>query len=163
MRALFALALLGVPLLVITELPRFMELVGSVQATSSPVVYLTPTPALRLSVPLSTATRPRSVVLDDVVPPTLAPPPATATLVATPRAAPTGEKVMIGNTGGQGAVLRSDPVTGKPLGTLRDKQVLDVIERRNISGSGDWVRVRTTDGAEGWVTGLAALPAPRTP
>src|SRR5205814_1206741 len=113
MRALFALALLGVPLLVVTELPRLLALAGSVPAPKGAVIIATPTPALRLTDALSTATRPRSVALDDVVPPTLAPPIATATSVATPRPAPTGEKVMIGNTGGQGAVLRSDPVTGK--------------------------------------------------
>jgi hypothetical protein len=69
---------------------------------------------------------------------------------------------MIGNTGGLGAVLRSDPVTGKPVAALRERQVLDVLERRNIPGSGDWVRVRTSDGLEGWVTGLVAQPAPAT-
>ena len=43
---------------------------------------------------------------------------------------------------------------------LRDEQTLEVLERRNIPGSGDWVRVRTSDGLEGWVTGLVALPPP---
>ena len=71
-----------------------------------------------------------------------------------------GERIVIGNTGGRGAVLRADPVTGRLVAALREQQVLDVLERRNIPGSGDWVRVRTSDGQEGWVTGLVALQAP---
>ena len=68
--------------------------------------------------------------------------------------------VVIGNTGGLGAVLRADPVTGSPVAALRDQQVLDVLERRNVPGSGDWVHVRTADGKEGWVTGIVARPLP---
>jgi len=41
---------------------------------------------------------------------------------------------------------------------LREQQVLEVLERRNVPGGGDWVRVRTSEGVEGWVTGLVALP-----
>jgi hypothetical protein len=66
--------------------------------------------------------------------------------------------VVIGNTGGRGAVLRAEPVTGRPVTALREQQVLDVLERRNVPGSGDWVHVRTSEGLEGWVTGLVALP-----
>jgi len=77
------------------------------------------------------------------------------------RPTPTGERIVIGNTGGLGAVLRSDPVTGRPVAALHEQQVLDVVERRNVPGSGDWVRARTADGVEGWVTGLVALPIAR--
>jgi hypothetical protein len=87
---------------------------------------------------------------------------ATATAAPTPRPTPTGERVIIGNTGGVGAVLRADPVTGKPIASLREQQQLDVLERRNIPGSGDWVHVRTADGREGWITALVAQPAPTT-
>jgi len=79
-------------------------------------------------------------------------------LTPTARATPTGERIIIGNTGGQGAVLRSDPVTGRAVAALREQQVLEVLERRNVPGSGDWVHVRTIEGVEGWVTGLVALP-----
>jgi hypothetical protein len=41
---------------------------------------------------------------------------------------------------------------------LHEQQTLDVLERRTIPGSGDWIHVRTSDGVEGWVTALAALP-----
>jgi hypothetical protein len=70
---------------------------------------------------------------------------------------------VVGNTGGRGAVLRADPVTGRPVAALRDQQVLEVIERRNVPGSGDWVHVRTAEGVEGWVTGVVALPLSSAP
>lgn len=159
-KALFAMAMLGVPLLVITTLPRLFELAGSVPAPSTDTGIVAPSPAFRLIETPTPGSRSRFAPLNDTPPPTLAPPEATATPVATPRPAPTGERIVIGNTGGRGAVLRADPVTGRPVAALREQQVLDVLERRNIPGGGDWVRVRTSDGLEGWVTSLVALPAP---
>lgn len=156
-RSLLVVALLGLPVLVVIELPRFLDLAGSVPAPAGRVEYATPEPAFRLLEASPTA-RSRFAPLDDRVPPTLSPPVATATAAPTPRPTPTGERIVIGNTGGLGAVLRADPVTGRPLGALRDAQVLDVLERRNVPGSGDWVRVRTADGTEGWITGLVAQP-----
>jgi hypothetical protein len=150
-------ALLGLPLLVVIELPRFLDLAGSVPAPTDRAELATPEPAFRLLDP-TPAPRSRFAPLDDRVPPTLSPPVVTATAPATPRPTPTGERIVIGNTGGLGAVLRADPVTGRPLAALRDQQVLDVLERRNIPGSGDWVHVRTADGAEGWITGIVAQP-----
>jgi hypothetical protein len=160
-RLFFVLALLVVPLLVITELPRFLDLAASVPAPRPSEVFTTPTPAFRLNDSSTANARSRTSVLDGALPPTLAPPVATATAMPTLRPTPTGERIVIGNTGGQGAVLRSDPVTGRPVGALHERQVLDVVERRNVPGSGDWVRVRTAEGLEGWVTGLVALPVPR--
>ncbi len=157
----FVLALLVVPLLVVTELPRLLDLAASVPAPRPGDVFVTPTPAFRLSDTSPANARLRPSVLDNALPPTLAPPVATATAVPTLRPTPTGERIIISNTGGQGAVLRSDPVTGRPVGALHDQQVLDVVERRNVPGSGDWVRVRTSDGLEGWVTGLVAVPLAR--
>lgn len=159
-RIVLVLALLGVPLLVVTELPRFLELAAAVPGPKTSDIFVTPTPAFRLSDTTPASARTRSA-FTDTLPPTLAPPIATATAAPTPRATATGERVMIGNTGGQGAVLRSDPVTGAPIASLRDQQILDVLERRTVPGSGDWLRVRTPDGKEGWVTGLAALPTSR--
>ena len=161
LKALFALALLAVPLLVITTLPRLFELAGSVPSPpSSDSGVLAPSPAFRLIDTPTAGTRSRFASLNDTPPPTLAPPEATATPPAAPRPEPTGERIVIGNTGGRGAVLRADPVTGRPVAALREQQVLDVLERRNIPGGGDWVRVRTSDGQEGWVTSLVALPGP---
>jgi SH3-like domain-containing protein len=38
--------------------------------------------------------------------------------------------------------------------------MLEVLERRVVPASGNWVHVRTPEGTEGWVIGLVALPAP---
>jgi hypothetical protein len=157
---LLIVALLGLPLLVVVELPRFLDLAGSVPPPSSGVTYTTPEPAFKLLDVTPTPAKSRFAPLDDSVPPTLSAPVATATAAPSPRPTPTGERVVIGNTGGLGAVLRADPVSGKPLGALRDQQVLDVLERRSVPGGGDWIRVRTSDGLEGWVTGVVARPAP---
>ena len=158
LKGVVVLALLGVPLLVITVLPRFFELAGSVPALSPGSTGPLPTPAFRLTDPTPTAIRGRFAPVVETPPPTLAPPPPVQAQVATPRPSPTGERIVIGNTGGVGAVLRSDPVTGQPIAALREGLVLEVVERRSVAGSGDWVRVRTAEGVEGWVTGLVALP-----
>ena len=160
-RSLLIVALLGLPLLIVVELPRFLDLAGSVPPPSG-ATYVTPEPAFKLLDVTPTPVKSRFAPLDDSVPPTLSPPVATATAAPTPRPTPTGERVMIGNTGGIGAVLRADPVSGQPVGSLREQQVLDVLERRNVPGSGDWVRVRTADGMEGWVTSIVARPVPPT-
>ena len=157
-RSLLIVALLGLPLLVVIELPRFLDLAASVPPPANGVTFATPEPAFTLL--NATPVKSRFAPLNDNVPPTLSPPVATATAAPSPRPAPTGERVVIGNTGGLGAVLRADPVSGRPVGALRDQQVLDVLERRSVPGSGDWVRVRTADGTEGWITGLVAKPLP---
>ena len=158
-RTVLVVALLAVPLLVVIELPKFMDMAGSVPLPKSSITFATAEPAFRLIDTTPTTTRSRFAALDPTPPPTLSPPVATATAVPTPRPQPTGERIVIGNTGGIGAVLRSDPVTGRPVAALREQQVLDVLERRNVPGSGDWVRVRTADGVEGWVTAIVARPA----
>jgi hypothetical protein len=160
-KALIVVALLGVPLLVITALPQFFELAGAVPALSGSPAAPAPTPGFRLSGPTSAA-RSRFAPIQDAAPPTLAPPVA-VTEVATPRPSPTGERIVIGNTGGVGAILRAEPVIGAPITSLREGVMVEVIEHRSVAGSGDWVRVRTTAGAEGWVTGLVALPIAATP
>jgi hypothetical protein len=149
-------ALLGVPLLVILGLPRLFELASSVPALSQAGNGAAPTPAFRLTEPTSTTSRARFAPVVETPPPTLAPPRAPVQ-VATARPTATGERVVIGNTGGAGAVLRSDPVTGRQVAALREGLVVDVLERRSVAGSGDWVHVRTPEGVEGWVTGLVAL------
>jgi hypothetical protein len=159
-RSLLVVALLGLPLLVVIELPTFLDLAGSVPPPADGVSFATAEPAFKLLDTTPTPGRSRFAPLDDSVPPTLSPPVGTATAAPTPRPTPTGERVVIGNTGGLGAVLRTEPVTGRAVGALREQQVLDVLERRNVPGSGDWVRVRTADGLEGWVTGIVARPLP---
>jgi hypothetical protein len=160
-RSLLVVVLLALPVLVVVELPKFLDLAGSVPPPASGVTYATPEPAFSLlETTPSTSTGSRIAPLDPTPPPTLSPPVATATAVPTARPTPTGERIVISNTGGIGAVLRADPVTGRPVAALREQQVLDVLERRNVPGSGDWVHVRTADGVEGWVTGVVARPAP---
>jgi hypothetical protein len=158
LKLLLVVALLGIPLLVITSLPRFFELVGSVPAVRDQQVDPTATPGFTLTDPTPTRALARFGALDETPPPTLAPPAVTATAVGTPRPTPTAERSTIGNKGGVGAILRAAPVTGRPVAALHEQQVLDVLERRTIPGSGVWVRARTSDGVEGWVTGLVALP-----
>ncbi len=155
---MLVIALLAVPLLVVIELPRLFDLAGSVPPPTAGVTFATPTPSFSLSDATPTAARGRVSILDAGPPPTLAPPSTTATPAPTPLPAPTGERIVIQNTGGLGAVLRSDPVTGKPVAALREQQVLDVLEHRDVPGSGDWIRVRTSEGVEGWVTGAVTRP-----
>lgn len=158
-RTLFVVALLAMPVLVVLQLPHLLELAGSVPAPPD-TPFATP-PAFRLfDVTPTAVSSSRFSPLDPTPPPTLSPPATRPTAAPTPRATATGERIVIGNTGGQGAVLRADPVTGRPVGALRDTQVLDVLEHRNVPGGGDWVHVRTADGLEGWVTGLVARPLP---
>src|SRR5258708_3284632 len=128
-KALFAVVLLGVPLVVISALPRLFEIAGSVSATASGAPGSGQ--PLLLSDPSPTSQRARFAALEETPPPTLAPPAATATRAATPRPTGTGERVVIGNTGGIGAVLRSDPVTGRAVASLHEQQIADVLERRN--------------------------------
>ena len=156
-KAAVVVLLLSVPLLVITALPRLFELAGSIPAAGSQPAAAA-APAFRLVDATPTNARARFGALEETPPPTLAPPALTSTPVATPRPAPTGERAVIGNTGGVGAVLRAEPVTGQAMASLREQLVVDVLERRVIPGSGEWVHVRTAEGVEGWVIGLVARP-----
>jgi hypothetical protein len=156
-RAAAVVVLLSVPLLVVTALPRFFELAGSIPATGRQPSTAA-APAFRLVDATPTNSRARFGALEETPPPTLAPPAMTATPAATARPTPTGERIVIGNTGGVGAVLRTDPVTGRAVASLREQLVLEVLERRTVPGSGEWVHVRTAEGVEGWVIGLVALP-----
>jgi hypothetical protein len=159
-KVLAVVVLLGTPLMVVSALPRLFELAGSAPASGGSTSAATSNTAFRLVDASPTNVRARFAPVDDGPPPTLAPPPATATPIATPRPTGTGERIIIGNTGGIGAVLRAEPVTGRPVGSLREGLILEVLERRSVPGSGNWVHVRTPEGAEGWVIGLVALPAP---
>jgi hypothetical protein len=152
MRALFAVVLLAVPLLVIAALPQLFELAGSIPALGSAPVAIVPTP-FRLADPTPVSKRLAPVT---EAPPTLAP---VATATAAARATPTGERVIVTNTGGLGAVLRAEPVSGRQVASLQEQLMLTVLERRTVGGA-EWLRVRTDQGQEGWVLGLVARPAP---
>jgi hypothetical protein len=155
-RVLIAVALLGVPLLVIAALPHVFELAGSIPALGSAPALPTP---FRLADPTpAPQAKPRFAPVEEPPPPTLAPAPTIAP-AAQSRPTPTGERVIVTNTGGIGAVLRAEPVTGRQVASLREQVELTVLERRIVSG-GEWLRVRTADGQEGWVLGLVARPRP---
>jgi hypothetical protein len=150
-RALIALLLLGVPLLVIAEAPRLFELAGAVPVLApTPVAFATP---FRLPDP-TPPSKTRFGGLDEAPPPTLVP---AVTATPAPRPTPTGERAIVTNTGGIGAVLRAEPVSGQPLASLREEVEVIVLERRRVSGV-EWARVRTLDDKEGWVLGLVARP-----
>jgi hypothetical protein len=154
-KSLAVLALLAVPVLVVLNLPRLMELAVSVPTSTTTSAFPTP---FRLEEP-TPAARSRIAGLDDSPPPTLAPPAATPKPAAAIRPTPSGERVVVTNTGGIGAVLRAEPVSGQQVASLREQLVLVVLERRTVSG-GEWLRVQTPDGQEGWVTARVARPAP---
>jgi len=84
-------------------------------------------------------------------------PPAPAEAEA-PAPAQAVERVKVANTGGVGAILRADPPRGRQIAGLRDGQVLDVLEQRTIP-EGDWLRVRTPEGVEGWIFSRLVGPA----
>jgi hypothetical protein len=69
-----------------------------------------------------------------------------------------GESVKVANTSRVGAILRAEPRTGPRVANLRDGTVLVVLERRDL-GDGEWLRVRTPEGGEGWIFGRLVGPA----
>jgi len=64
-KILVVVALLGVPLLVVTELPRLFDLAGSVPAASGQQLDPTATPGLRLTDPVPVATQKKFAALDE--------------------------------------------------------------------------------------------------
>jgi hypothetical protein len=70
-----------------------------------------------------------------------------------------GERVKIANTGRAGAILRSDPASGRQVAALRDGMVLDVIEHQQMPDGSEWLHVKTADGFEGWVYSRLVAPA----
>jgi hypothetical protein len=84
-------------------------------------------------------------------------PPAPAASEQTAAAAPT-ERVKVANTGGAGAILRAEPPRGRQVAGLRDGMLLQVLEHRDVDGS-EWLRVKTSEGVEGWIFGRLAAAA----
>ena len=110
---------------------------------------------------------PRALMRDDNVQflpePVAAIPPEEGAAPASPSLAeqaeaPKPEQVKVANTGGAGAVLRAQPVNGPRVAGLRDGQLLDVLERRDVNGE-EWLNVRTPQNAEGWIYGRLVGPA----
>jgi hypothetical protein len=68
-----------------------------------------------------------------------------------------GEMVKVANTGRVGAILRAEPRTGRQVANLRDGTSLKVLERSELP-DGEWIRVRTPEGTEGWIFGRLVGP-----
>ena len=68
------------------------------------------------------------------------------------------EQVKVANTGGVGVLLRSDPPNGRLVASLRDGQLLDVLEHQRVDDA-EWLHVRTREGTEGWVFARLVGPA----
>jgi hypothetical protein len=110
---------------------------------------------------------PRALVNDDTVQflpdPVAAIPPEEGAAPSAPSTAEQAdaaqaEQVKVANTGGVGAVLRAEPVNGARVGALRDGQLLDVLERRDVGGE-EWLHVHTQQNADGWIYGRLVGPA----
>jgi hypothetical protein len=158
LRGLGILALLSVPVIVMLNLPRLFDMVAPAPTTStSPGGLTSPRPAQRE--PLIPPRKPAST--PDTAPPTTQ---AAAVSTATPAARPPtptvpSERAVVTNTGGIGAVVRAEPVSGPQVGSLREQVIVSVLERRSVNGT-EWVRVRSEQGVEGWVIGVVVRPAP---
>lgn len=69
---------------------------------------------------------------------------------------PQADQYVVVRTGGLGALLRAEPVTGQPLASVPDDQVLEVLRRS--ASDGGWLRVRTNQGLEGWIASRVVEP-----
>jgi hypothetical protein len=67
------------------------------------------------------------------------------------------DRVRVVDPGGAGVLLRSQPTDGKLVASLRNDQVLVVLDRQTVDKV-LWLRVRTLDGIEGWVFAGLVLP-----
>src|ERR671933_275368 len=63
------------------------------------------------------------------------------------------------NAGGVGAILRADPPRGRQVAALRDGVVLQVLDHQQLPDGSEWLHVRTSEGAEGWVFSRLVAPA----
>ncbi|MBV9323966.1 MAG: SH3 domain-containing protein [Chloroflexi bacterium] len=67
------------------------------------------------------------------------------------------DRVRVVDPGGAGVLLRSQPSNGKLVASLRNDQVLEVLDRQTVDQV-VWLRVRTAEGVEGWVFAGLVLP-----
>ena len=158
-------ALLVVPFLVLLTAPAvFDQLVPPAPRSTQPqAANAVPLAARSTSVPVPGTALP----LDTLREPTLStgtrleapaqPPPGEPQPTSTPT--PTRERVLVANTGGRGGVLRAAPVSGRQVAALRERQVLEVLERTSVQGA-EWVHVRTDTAVDGWIAGAIVEPVP---
>jgi hypothetical protein len=151
-RGLALVLLLAVPLFVMFSVPRVFELFEPIP--SGPPSGNGAIPAVLPRPTLDTG-RGRFAPVIETPPPTLVPAPPTAT----PAPPVPGERAIVVNTNGRGAVLRAAPISGSQVAALRERQVVFVLDR-SIVGDTEWAHVRTAEGAEGWVIGVVVQPEP---
>lgn len=98
------------------------------------------------------------------VPPSAAPSGAAPSAAAPSTAAPSaaaGRAFVVGNTGGDGVRLRSEPsTTAQEVALLPDGHRLVEVGPGRNSGGRDWLNVRDESGNVGWVAAEFATPAP---
>jgi hypothetical protein len=130
------------------------------------VLGIKPAPAARTSVPTALilpSITPGLIPTSTPVAPTQTPPPAsspTDTLAPSPQ--PTHSYAVIAASVGGGALVRAEP-GGAQVATLVNGTLVEVLPDVQTLGGYNWVRVRTTDGIEGWVSQTllqAATPPP---
>ncbi len=115
----------------------------------------------RAASPVATAT----AVLPTLAPtarPALAPPTTPVPPAAPAPAANSGAAARVGNTGGTGVQVRSEPgAQARPLGVLKDGATVTLTGNDQTVAARLWREVQTADGAlKGWVSADYLQPAP---
>ncbi|MCC6176967.1 MAG: SH3 domain-containing protein [Chloroflexi bacterium] len=120
-------------------------------------------------VPEGTAPPPSSAIIEAATPAAASAAPARPT--SAPAARPTSatttgpsSRGQVGNTGGQGANIRSEPgANGKVLKTLAEGSPVDVLgPEREVEGR-VWRQVRDSQGVTGWIVGGAVVASGTVP
>ncbi|MDZ4158448.1 MAG: DUF389 domain-containing protein [Anaerolineaceae bacterium] len=131
----------ALPLVAATRTPS-----QSVSVSPSPHTEVTPTPS-----PTVTFTPTNTIV-----------PTRTPTTTSSPEPTPVWARVKPNELGG--VIIRAEPsYDGKYVKTIGNDHLVEILPGEVITGSVTWVRVRTTDGVEGWIVRallLTATPAP---
>jgi uncharacterized hydrophobic protein (TIGR00271 family) len=130
--------------------------------TPTPTFTLTPTPGPSPTSPASPTTTPTQTPAPTATPTHTPTPTATQTPTASPTASPTSTptttptltptpvSAFVANTNGRGLKLRWTPA-GRIVGALPEGTSVKILSERAIADGLAWVKVRDTEGREGWV------------
>lgn len=114
-------------------------------------------------VTLSPTAKPIVVVIPTPLPTEPPLPTATPTPEPTPAPTPGPEWLVVANTGGQGAYIRSNPASDERIKAWLDGTRMQVIGPDQEVEGVSWKRVRDPAGNEGWVPAQYLAPAPGAP